>query len=102
MPKFSRAKNEFVSVRPCGRDLYELVPRRAMKVELNSASAALSESGYRIDEISDMVLTLSGPHSLSLYPNGKMLVFPARTNEEAECIGEMLLQMLRSSGAISE
>jgi len=67
-----------------------------MRIDLESASEALSAAGYKISEVSEMALTASGPHEISIFPNGKMIVYPAKTNEEAERIGEKLLSALRS------
>ena len=90
-------------MRPCGRDLFELIPKRPLSVDLHAASKALAATGYTVSEVSEMALTASGPHEVSIFPNGKMMVFPAKTNEEAERIGEALLEALMSEGGcISE
>jgi len=43
-----------------------------------------------------MALTASGPHEVSIFPNGKMMVFPAKTNSQAERMGGKLLEALAS------
>jgi hypothetical protein len=89
------ARLEFLSVRPCGRDLFELIPKRPVRVDLRAASKTLSGMGYKVSEVSEMALTASGPREISIFPDGKMMVFPAKTNEEAERVGSEIL------GAIS-
>lgn len=102
MTSSKEARREFLSVRPCGRDLFELIPRRPMRIDLQAASKALSLMGYTVSEISEMALTASGPFELSIFPDGKMMIFPAKTNEEAEMIGGRLLEKLISvAGCVS-
>ena len=88
------ARREFLSVRPCGRDLFELIPRTPVNVDLGKASKMLSGLGYNVTEVSEMALTASGPREISIFPNGKMMVFPAKTNEEAERIGGEILRAI--------
>jgi len=102
MRSSKEARNEFLSVRPCGRDLFELIPKRAIRIDLQAASKALRSAGYTVSEVSEMALTASGPYEVSIFPNGKMMVFPAKTNEEAERIGQKLLDtLMREKGCIS-
>ena len=93
----------FLSIRPCGRDLFELIPRERISIDLEKASRALGRSGFNVTEVSEMALTASGPLEISLFPNGKILVFPAKTNGEAEKAGEGLLAILSTEeGCVSE
>jgi TATA-box binding protein (TBP) (component of TFIID and TFIIIB) len=87
-------ERKFVSVRPCGRDLFELIPRSDTRIDLASASKALRSAGYNITDISEMALTAGGPNEVSIFPNGKMIVFPAKSNEEAEDIGRKILDII--------
>jgi len=96
-------KRVFLSIRPCGRDLFELVPRKGLAVDLQKAEKALVRVGFSVTEVSEMALTASGPHEISLFPNGKLIVFPVKTNGEAERVGEGLLDVLISEeGCVSE
>jgi len=96
-------KRVFLSIRPCGRDLFELVPRKGLAVDLQKAEKALVRVGFSVTEVSEMALTASGPHEISLFPNGKLIVFPVKTNGEAERVGEGLLDALMSEdGCVSE
>jgi len=96
-------KRVFLSIRPCGRDLFELVPRKGLAVDLQKAEKALVRVGFSVTEVSEMALTASGPHEISLFPNGKLIVFPVKTNGEAERVGEDLLDALMSEdGCVSE
>jgi hypothetical protein len=91
-----------LSIRPCGRDLFELIPRESLSIDLKRASSALGRIGFNVTEVSEMALTASGPHEISLFPNGKILVFPVKTNGEAEQVGEALLRVLMSEeGCVS-
>jgi TATA-box binding protein (TBP) (component of TFIID and TFIIIB) len=96
------SRHEFLSVRPCGRDLFELIPKKATRIDLASASKALTAAGYDVSELSEMALTASGPNEISIFPNGKMLIFPAKTNEEAEKMGQKMIEALMiEKGCIS-
>lgn len=91
----SSAERNFVSVRPCGRDLFELIPRTETRIDLDSASKALRAAGYNVTDLSEVALTASGPNEISIFPDGKMLVYPAKSNTEAETIGSKLLGIIR-------
>jgi hypothetical protein len=96
-------KSAFLSIRPCGRDLFELVPRKGLVVDLQKAKKALIRAGFSVTEVSEMALTASGSHEISLFPNGKLIVFPVKTNSEAERVGDGLLDALMSEdGCVSE
>jgi hypothetical protein len=96
-------KRAFLSIRPCGRDLFELVPRKNLTVDLQKAGKALARIGFSVTEVSEMALTASGAHQISLFPNGKLIIFPVKTNGEAELVGEGLLDVLMSEeGCVSE
>ncbi len=103
MRSSTERSRSFLSIRPCGRDVFELIPRRRLRVDLAKASAALERRGFKISEVSEMALTASGPNEISLFPDGKLLVYPAKSNREAEEIGEALLRHLESEkGCVSE
>lgn len=91
----SSGEQKFVSVRPCGRDLYELIPKTKTRIDLDSASKALNAAGYNVTDKSEMALTASGPNEISIFPDGKMLVYPAKSNAEAETIGSKLLDIIQ-------
>ena len=65
-----------------------------MKINLEAASKALTAAGFTVSEVSEMALTASGPHEVSIFPNGKMMVFPAKTNSQAEEMGGRVLAAL--------
>jgi len=96
MTSSKETRRAFLSIRPCGRDLFELVPRKGLAVDLQKAKKALIRVGFSVTEVSEMALTASGPHEISLFPNGKLIVFPVKTNSEAERVGEDLLDALMS------
>lgn len=78
-------------MRPCGRDLFELIPKRELRVDLDRAAKILRKSGFRVSEQSELVLSMSDTHDISIFPNGKILVFPVKTGEEAEVLGNRIL-----------
>lgn len=95
-------RRAFLSIRPCGRDLFELVPRKGLAVDLPKAEKALTRAGFSVTEVSEMALTASGSHEISLFPNGKLIVFPVKTNDEAERFGEVLLgALIAEEGCVS-
>lgn len=103
MTSLKEIRRPFLSIRPCGRDLFELVPRKGLVIDLEKAKIALTRVGFRVTEISEMALTASGPQDISIFPNGKLIVFPVKTNSEAEQVGEGLLDTLMSEeGCVSE
>ena len=81
-------------MRPCGRDLFELIPKNSVRLDLGKTSRILKKIGYEILDESDMVLTAKGKCDLSIYPNGKMLVHPFKSNKEAESMGGEILAIL--------
>ena len=96
-------RRAFLSIRPCGRDVFELIPRKGLAVDLQKAGRALARAGFRVTELSEMAVTASGPQEISLFPTGKLIVFPVKTNDEAEQVGESLLDALMSEeGCVSE
>lgn len=95
-------RSAFLSVRPCGRDLFELIPKGKVRIDLRKASDALRRSGYEILEVSEMAITAKGKHDLSLFPNGKMIVHPVRSNEDAEELGKRIMAILASEEDCAE
>jgi len=74
-----------------------------MRIDLQRASKALTAAGFNVSEVSEMALTASGPQEISIFPNGKMMVYPAKTNSQAEQIGSKLLAALTSEcGCVSD
>ena len=99
MTKSSRKTNhEFLSVKPCGRDLYELIPKKNVRFEIDTIAKTLEREGFKIMDQSDLVIQVKKAHDISLYPSGKMLVFPASSGEEAVEIGQEIMILLRKSG----
>jgi len=89
--------HDFISVRPCGRDLFELIPKKNLKINLDLAADLMEKQGFEISDKSEMALSVKREHDICLYPNGKMLVFPAKSGEEAEQIGQNIIGILRGS-----
>jgi hypothetical protein len=67
-----------------------------LRIDLQAASKVLTTVGFYVSEVSEMALTASGPHEVSIFPNGKMMIFPAKTNSQAERMGGKLLEALAS------
>ena len=84
-------------MRPCGRDLFELIPKREVRVDLAKAAKAMEKSGFRVSECSELVLTIANTHDISVFPNGKILVFPVKTPDEAEAVGNRILNTLEKN-----
>lgn len=89
-------RGDFITVRPCGRELFELIPRRVLAIDINSAASRLQEAGFQIIERSELVLQIKKEKDISIYPNGKMLVFPAENGEAAETIGRDIMNIIRN------
>jgi len=87
-------------IRPCGRRLFELVPKREVSVDLNWAKKAFEKSGYEIIDFSELVLSVKKRYDISIFPNGKMLIFPADTNDEAEMIGRDIYALMKDENCI--
>lgn len=83
-------------MRPCGRQLFELIPRGKLRVNLDLAEGTLRDAGYEIVDCSELVLSVRKKHEISLYPNGKMIVFPVETDSEAARVGENILSILKN------
>ena len=91
----SRTDSDFISVKPCGQNLYELVPKRSIRLDIGYIAVQLERAGYRIMESSDLVLQIKGEHDISIYPSGRMLVFPAENGKAAEAVGCRVMAIIR-------
>ncbi|MEM2839711.1 MAG: hypothetical protein QW505_04325 [Thermoplasmata archaeon] len=91
-----RTETDFISVKPCGQKLYELVPKKKIRLDISSIATKLEKQGYRIIESSDLVLQIKGEHDVSIYPSGKMLVFPAENGDAAESVGRKIMSIIRA------
>jgi len=81
-------------MRPCGRDLFELIPKRELRIDLGRAAKVLRKSGFDISERSELVLTIANDQDISVFPNGKIMAFPVKTADEAEKVGNNILGTL--------
>lgn len=93
--KFSDSSDgRFLMMRPCGRQLFELIPKNDMSICLETASEGLAGMGYEIVEYSELILSIRKDYDVSIYPSGKMIVFPVESNEEAERVGSSVFSSL--------
>jgi hypothetical protein len=81
-------------VKPCGPELYELIPKRNIRIDIAAAARVLERDGFQIIERSDLVLHVRDEHEISIYPSGKILVFPAKGAEAAASVGHRMMAIL--------
>jgi len=96
-----RNRPEFISIRPCGPALFELVPKRDIRIDLEEAAQVLVQEGFEIIDGSKLILSIRKSHEVNLYPHGRMLVYPANTGEEAERIGTEILTILENARGVT-
>ncbi len=74
---------DFVALRPCKGDMFEAVPRERLELDLVRCASLLSRAGYEIVSDPGVMLTVKREVEVTIYPHGRLMVFPAKTREEA-------------------
>ena len=82
-------------VQPCGKDIFEIIPKTRRRIRLDCAGDLLSKKGYEVLESTSMVLTVEKVAQISIFKHGRMLLFPVKTVKEAEGIAKEIIELLK-------
>jgi ArsR family metal-binding transcriptional regulator len=74
---------EFLAIKPCKADAFEVVPKGRLTLDLEECAKLLRESGYEIVSNPGVMLVVKRDIELTLYPHGRILMHPVSTKEEA-------------------
>jgi len=85
---------EFLAVKPCRYDAYEIVPKGKVSLDLDRCEKLLSQKGYEIVSNPRVMLVVKKGVEMTLYPRGRLLVHPVRDREEAERMARELYSAL--------
>lgn len=81
---------QFMAVKPCKFDAYEVVPRRKVSLDLDECEKRLSSGGYEVLSNAGVMLVLKREVEITLYPHGRVLLHPVKDRESALRIADKL------------
>jgi len=85
---------EFMAVRPCRFDSYEVVPRSKLSLDLAECEKMLIGAGYEVTANEGVMLVTRKVVEITLYPHGRLLLQPVDRKEDAEKIAEQFYRDL--------
>lgn len=74
---------EFLALRPCKGDMFEAVPKGRVTLDLGRCRQLLTEGGFEVVSDVEVMLTVRKDVEVSLYPHGRLMMFPVTSREEA-------------------
>jgi len=77
---------EFMAVKPCRFDSYEVVPKNRLSLDLTDCEAMLAGAGYEIVANEGVMLVTRKVVEITLYPHGRLLLQPVKHKDDAEKI----------------
>ena len=86
---------EFLTVKPCKFDAYEVVPKGKVSMNLDKVEKMLSRNGYEILANPKVMLVVKKMVEISIYPSGRLLMHPVTDRQEAERLAKDLYAALR-------
>lgn len=86
---------EFMAVKPCRFDSYEVVPKSRLSLDLAECEKMLRGAGYEIVANEGVMLVTRKIVEITLYPHGRLLLQPVAHKEDAE---EIAGQFFRDLG----
>ncbi|OGS41659.1 MAG: hypothetical protein A3K67_04815 [Euryarchaeota archaeon RBG_16_62_10] len=75
---------EFLTVKPCKYDAYEVVPKSNLSLDLEECERLLTEAGYEVLTNPKVLLVVKKDVEITLYPRGRLLMHPVKERDEAE------------------
>jgi hypothetical protein len=81
-------------LRPCRSDAYEAIPKQKVTVNLKECERRLSSAGYEIVSNPGVMLVVKKSIEVTLYPHGRLLLFPVKEKEEAERMAREFYELL--------
>ncbi len=85
---------EFLAVKPCKYDAFEVVPKQKVSLDLDDTEETLSKNGYQILSNPRVMLVIRKGVEITVYPRGRLLIHPVRDRDEAERIAKELYSAL--------
>jgi len=85
---------EFLTVKPCRYDAFEVVPKGKVSLDLDECERLLAGKGYEILSNPKVMLVVKKGAEMTLYPRGRLLVHPVQEREEAERLAKELYSAL--------
>jgi ArsR family metal-binding transcriptional regulator len=85
---------EFVAVKPCRFDAYEVVPKGKLTLDLEAVEESLKVHGYQILSNPRVMLVVKKSIEITVYPHGRLLMHPVKSREEAERLARELFTAL--------
>jgi ArsR family metal-binding transcriptional regulator len=85
---------EFLAVKPCKFDAYEVVPKGKVSMNLDKVEKILSRNGYEILTNPKVMLVVRKKVEISIYPSGRLLMHPVADRQEAERLAKELYAAL--------
>jgi hypothetical protein len=81
---------EFLAVKPCKYDAFEVVPKSKVSLDLDDIERTLSRNGYEILSNPKVMLVVKKEVEITIYPHGRLLIHPVDGRERAERLAKEL------------
>lgn len=85
---------EFLAVKPCKYDAFEVVPKSKVTLDLDDIEEVLSKNGYEILSNPKVMLVVKKEAEITIYPRGRLLIHPVQERERAERLAKELYSVL--------
>ncbi len=85
---------DFLAVKPCRFDAYEVVPKDKVQLDLDDVEKVLSSKGYEVLANPKVMLVVRKGVEISVYPRGRLLMHPVQNRAEAQRFAEELYSAL--------
>jgi hypothetical protein len=85
---------EFLAVKPCRYDAFEVVPKSEVSLDLDDVERVLSINGYEILSNPKVMLVVKKEAEITIYPHGRLLIHPVDGRGRAERLAKELYSCL--------
>ena len=85
---------EFLAVKPCKYDAFEVVPKSKISLDLDDIEKVLARNGYEILSNPKVMLVVKKEAEITIYPRGRLLIHPVQKRERAEHLAKELYSVL--------
>lgn len=85
---------DFLAVKPCKYDAYEVVPKGKVSLDLDEVETALKKNGYEVLSNPKVMLVVKKKAEITIYPRGRLLMHPVADRQEAERLAKELYAIL--------
>jgi hypothetical protein len=87
----------FKALRICQSKSFSVVPQEVVRYDLERAAVLLQEGRYEISPVEVMLITGKDGVEVTLYVNGRLMIEPARSKEEADRIAEAFYSLIKGA-----